>query len=410
MIEQNNRPPIIKGIGAWFFALFLFAGYYKADPRLAFIQSRIDITLLFLGLSFLVFLYGVLRSGLMQKIPRDFAKIAILFLLLAACILGGLLYTESRQYGFDKALRFIFLTGWAFFGVPFLLSDFQSLRYFSWALVTISTAMAIDALVGYPGIGQVGFVTSFGSNYIALARAGGIGLLTTVGLLLPIEQRSLVRMLLWIVAALQLWAVLTAGARGPVLSLALAFLLFFMLSVRNFPYFRVDRFALRLGVVIFMVFVILALGGMQKLFPTLAFRVKLALTEGGSSVLTRLDLYRAAADLWNNSLIFGGGTGQFGVAVRGEDVRLYPHNIVLELGAENGFIGVFIFGALIVVAFAIGFTFLRSEKSLARAVVRYVLVACCFALLNAMISGDINDNRILFTFVGMIGVVTSIRS
>lgn len=410
MIEQNNRPPIIKGIGAWFFALFLFAGCYKADPRLAFIQSRIDITLLFLGLSFLVFLYGVLRSGLMQKIPRDFAKIAILFLLLAACILGGLLYTESRQYGFDKALRFIFLTGWAFFGVPFLLSDFQSLRYFSWALVTISTAMAIDALVGYPGIGQVGFVTSFGSNYIALARAGGIGLLTTVGLLLPIEQRSLVRMLLWIVAALQLWAVLTAGARGPVLSLALAFLLFFMLSVRNFPYFRVDRFALRLGVVIFMVFIILALGGMQKLFPTLAFRIKLALTEGGSSVLTRLDLYRAAADLWNNSLIFGGGTGQFGVAVRGEDVRLYPHNIVLELGAENGFIGVFIFGALIVVAFAIGFTFLRSEKSLARAVVRYVLVACCFALLNAMISGDINDNRILFTFVGMIGVVTSIRS
>ncbi len=385
MVEQNKRTPIIKGIGAWSFALFLFAGYYKADPRLAFIQSRIDITLLFLGLSFLVFLYGMLRNGFRQKIPRDFAKIAILFLLLVACILGGLLYTESRQYGFDKALRFIFLTGWAFFGVPFFLSDFQSFRYFSWALVAISTAMAIDALVGYPGVGQIGFVTSFGSNYIALARAGGIGVLTTVGLLLPIEQRSLVRMLLWIVAALQLWAVLTAGARGPALSLAFAFLFFLILSARNFPYFAVDRFALRLGAVILIASVALALGGMQKLFPTLAVRMKLALTEGGSSVLTRLDLYQTATDLWNNSIIFGSGTGQFGIAVMGEDVRLYPHNLVLELGAENGLIGVLIFGALIIVTFAIGLTFLKREKGLARVVVRYLLVVCCFTLLNAMV-------------------------
>ena len=94
----------------------------------------------------------------------------------------------------------------------------------------------------------------------------------------------------------------------------------------------------------------------------------------------------------------------------GEDVRLYPHNLVLELGAENGLIGVLIFGALIIVTFAIGLTFLKREKGLARVVVRYLLVVCCFSLLNAMVSGDINDNRILFTFVGLIGVMSRIPS
>jgi len=69
----------------------------------------------------------------------------------------------------------------------------------------------------------------------------------------------------------------------------------------------------------------------------------------------------------------------------GEDVRLYPHNLVLELGAENGLIGVLIFGALIIVTFAIGLTFLKREKGLARVVVRYLLVVCCFTLLNAMV-------------------------
>lgn len=385
----------------WTFALFLFAGYYKADPRLGFIQTHIDITLLFLIFSILAFFLYSVRKSFKIKMPLGFTKVAALFLLLTACLLGGLLYTQNRQYGFDKALRFIFLTGWAFFGSALLILDFLSLRRFSWALVTISTVMAIDAILSYPRVGQVGFVTAFGSNYLALARASGLGLLANVVFLLPIERRPLVRLLLWIVAALQLWAALSAGGRGPVLALILSFLLFFALSVQGFPRLRIDRFALRLGVLAFFATIILAMVS-RELFPTLVLRSEILLTEGGTSFLTRLDLYRAALDQWATSPILGGGTGQFAVAVTGADERLYPHNIVLELGAENGLIGVLAFAIMIGIAFREGLTCLHNGGRFAKTVVRYLLVASCFSLLNAMVSGDINDNRILFTFLGLL--------
>lgn len=398
---RRSRTPIMRILGEWAFALFLFAGYYKADPRLGFIQTHIDITLLFLIFSILAFFLHGVRKSFRIKMSLGFTKVAALFLLLVGCLLGGLLYSQSREYGPDKALRFIFLTGWAFFGAALLILDFLSLRRFSWALVSISTAMAIDALLSYPGVGQVGFVTALGSNYIALARAGGVGLLTTIGFLLLTERGLLMKLFVWGMAALQLWAVLSAGARGPVLAIILSFLLFFALSLRGFPRLKIERFALRFGVAAFFTSVVLV-AVRQELFSTLVFRTQIALTEGGTSVLTRLSLYRAAIDMWAKSPIWGNGTGQFGVAVTGEDIRLYPHNIVLELGAEIGLIGVLVFVTMIGIAFAKGFSCLRSEGGLAKAVARYLLTIGCFALLNAMVSGDINDNRMLFTLVALI--------
>ena len=399
--KRSLRATLAKGIGGWFFALFLFAGYYKADPRLAFIQAHLDLTLLFMILSFLVFFHRLLRKPFAQKIPAGFIKVAALFLLLASCLLGGLLISQSTGYGLDKTLRFIVLTGWAFFGTAFLITDFQSLRGFSWAVVIIATVMAIDALLKYPGVGKVALVSALGSNYIALARAGGFGLLTTLTFLLPTERGPLVRLSLWVMAALQLWAALSAGARGPVLALILAFLFFFALSARGFPRLRINRFALQLAVVMFVVVIIFAAVG-QDFFSTLMFRSQIPVTKVGTSVATRLDFYRMAIELGADSPIWGRGTGQFAVAVAGEDIRLYPHNIVLELGAETGIVGVLGFVTMIALAFTKGFICLHREKGVAKIVARYLLVAGCFAMLNAMVSGDINDNRILFTLVGLL--------
>jgi len=401
---RDVRTSPIESTREWLFALFLLAGYYKADPRLAFVQTHLDITVLFLILSFCAFFYRVLKKPFAQRIPARFAKVAVLFILLVICLLGSLFYTESRQYGYDKALRFIVLTGWAFFGAGLLITNFRSLRRFSWAIGAVSTVMAIDALAGYPGIGQVGFVTALGSNYIALARAGGLGLLATVALLLPTERKLLMRLGLWTMATLQLWATLIAGARGPVLALILSLALFFALSARGFPSIRIERYALRLGVVMLCVLAIFGVVG-QEMFSTLTFRSQVLVTEVGVSALTRLTLYREALDLWARSPIWGNGIGQFSVAVAGEDVRLYPHNVILELGAELGLIGVLIFAMMIGMAFAKSLVTLGAQRGSAKAATRYLLVVCCFALLNAMVSGDINDNRILFTSVALLASV-----
>jgi len=400
--KRSMRATLAMGVGEWFFALFLFAGYYKADPRLAFIQRHIDLTLLFLILSFLMFYYRLLKRSFALKIPISFVKIAVFFLFLAACLFGGLLISQSISYGLDKALRFVAVTGWAFFGTAFLITDFQSLRRFSWAVVTVSTVMAIDALLNYPGVGKVSFVAALGSNYIALARACGLGLLTSLVFLLPTERRLLAKLSLWIMAVLQAGGALSAGARGPVLALVVSLLVFFALSVRGFPYLKVDRFSWKLGVVLFIAMVIIGTVG-QEIFSTLFFRTQILMTYLGESVEVRLNLYQEALRLWASSPIFGSGTGGFAIAVTGSAlVREYPHNIILELGAETGLLGVLFFAAMIYIAFSIGFVRFKNSNWLGRVTARYLLVSGSFTLLNAMVSGDINDNRALFTWLGLL--------
>lgn len=399
--QCSSRAILVTGIGEWFFGLFLFAGYYKADPRLAFLQAHADLTLFFFTLSFLAFLYRLLKGPSAQKIPFAFAKVAAFFLLLAGCILGGLFVTQSEGYGLDKAMRFVVLTGWAFFGAGLIVTDFASLRRFSWALVSIFTVMAIDALVGYPGVGRVNFVTALGSNYIALGRASGLGLLTTLAFLLPTERRPLARVFLWAMAALQLFAALSAGARGPVLALILSLLVFFALGMRGFPPLRADRFAWRLGIVALFTVVLVGTIG-QKFFPTLTFRTQVFMTEFGDSAIERLYLYQEAIRLWLDSPILGVGTGGFGLATTGIDERLYPHNIILELGAETGLVGVLIFVIMVWAGFSVGSNGLRNRTGFGRTTARYLLAAGCFALVNAMISGDINDNRLLFMSVALL--------
>ncbi|MDI6698941.1 MAG: O-antigen ligase family protein [Candidatus Saccharicenans sp.] len=401
-----SRQPVsfIEKIAEWLFALFLFAGYYKADRRVAFIQNHIDITILFLILSFCVLFYRMLKTKFALRTPIGFNKVAVLFILLILSLVGSLLYTDSRQYGYDKVFRFIFITGWAFFGAGLLITDFHSLKRFSWATVVISTLMAIDALANYQAIGRVGFITALGSNYIALARACGLGFLVTVAFILPIKKSPLMNPILWIMAVLQLWAALIAGARGPVLALILSLALFLILSVNGRPFIRIDRYAIRLGVVILCALIILGVGG-EELFPTLMFRTQVLLTEVGSSALTRISFNREALELWARSPIWGHGVGQFSVAVAGLDIREYPHNIILELGAETGLIGTLIFLAMILTAFAIPIITRGKQKGLAKVVTRYLLVAGFFAFVNSMVSGDINDNRMLFTWIALIATV-----
>ena len=108
-LESRTSP--ISNTGEVLFALFLSSAYFKADTRLAFVQTHIDITLLFLGLSFLVYIYRVIEDNFDLRVPRSFIWVAFLFLLLASCLAGGLLHAQSLQYGLVKTMRFIFITG-----------------------------------------------------------------------------------------------------------------------------------------------------------------------------------------------------------------------------------------------------------------------------------------------------------
>jgi hypothetical protein len=74
--------------------------------------------------------------------------------------------------------------------------------------------------------------------------------------------------------------------------------------------------------------------------------------------------------------------------------RQYPHNVLLEVGAEGGVLA--LFGLTTVIALAV-----RKQAHAASAPVEMAMLALVFFfLLNAMVSGDINDNRGLWVALG----------
>ena len=81
------------------------------------------------------------------------------------------------------------------------------------------------------------------------------------------------------------------------------------------------------------------------------------------------------------------------------DIRSYPHNILLEIWFELGLPGLALFGALIAVAVAALAPWRLLHKC------PWALLALALftnALINASVSGDLNDNRLLFASMGLL--------
>lgn len=364
-------------------AAFLSVGLFKGDPRLQALP--VDATLLMaLGVAGLVFL-SLLRSGF--RFPKNVGWMALLVALFAI----PLPWTDLHPYAMEKTTRFFTLTLLA--GVaPFLLMRERGAiaRFFN-ALCLISAVLSVDAglqlLQGAEGVSRL---SAFGSNPIAFGRAMGAIFLWCS--MLGIEGRLHAG-----AAALGIGVsgvlLVASGSRGPLLTavgcLALAGLL----------YYRQDRrLQLRLALAGAAVAVALSVAWMLAPRGSEQRIEELAQGQLGSSELTRLDAYERSLRL---IAVHPEGVGWGGFAslvdqlgIGGAD-RQYPHNMVIEVLLEGGWVAG---GYLIALFAACGLRIARLPSTYEN---RGLLVFFLFYLLNAMVTGDLNDNRHLFALMAM---------
>jgi O-antigen ligase len=110
---------------------------------------------------------------------------------------------------------------------------------------------------------------------------------------------------------------------------------------------------------------------------------------GGESVNTRLELYGKAINMFSENIFLGNGLGSFGIYVTGFDIKLYPHNILLELLSETGLISVFIL-ALFIISL--------TNKLMSNHVITLVFL---YAFLNVMKSNSFEELRMFFGFLSI---------
>jgi O-antigen ligase len=353
--------------------------------------------------------YKLIRKNNFSTNNISFFGIGLL-LLFYAWMIFSLFYTHSEQYSREKT--FYFLLNITAFTVPFFFDQFNIRRFIIvFAAGTIILAIGLlpfqyfYLLGDATKLGPEGAYSAIGGLYLTLSEYLGLIL---VLVLTKKKDVFISKAYDLVIATISLGLMVLLGARGPLIFALLVYSIYHLSSI------HVIRFTIRkrtlwimgLGgfLLIISIFLIAQLGVAQKLFANTLFRFTSLINDiiygGGQdqSADTRVLLIQDA--FWGivksiDSFLFGYGIGSFGIITWGEDIRLYPHNMILEIWFELGLIGLMAFFIWIVYVL----TKLRGQPN---QYISYWLIFYVF--LNLMKSSSLVDIRTEFAFFALFAV------
>ena len=381
------------------FVLFLFGGRYKNDPQFSWLP--VDITVLFLLVSVATGVWVLYKRHF--YFHRDSLILTGLFATFLAYSGLSYFWSPSSTYAVEKIGYLWVLTLWPFLACTIIISqDTARLRRFFFALLLLSSwilAESIGAFVGVATVGQQ--VDALGARYLGLGRVIGPGALILIAYAIAIVRSRKGRLLCFVGFAGYMATLLILGGRGPFLAASIPLLIPLFYGIR--PYLRKGQIYIRkyakpmltaiiAGVVLGVMF------ASSEIFTTFARLLPLLAGEIGDSASARMQMYSQALDIWAEHPIFGAGIGGWPVLSGWGDQRMYPHNMILEVLSEFGIVGLALWG--LPFAYAL-------YKFIHRHIVGQdmwkILVLMVFAntMINAMLSGDITDNRIVFAAMGL---------
>lgn len=374
------------------FGLFLFAGVYKASPRLSWVPY--DLTATFAILTGLVAI-GMALAGRIDFWIESFVLAGSLAAFIAYALFS-LRWTPDNGYAVEKAFRLASVTSLSFLGCAFVVSQSRTRlhRFLAVTLVlaTITAAATLRLLYLHGPVR----IEPFNTVYLTTGRMIGFGVVIVGTYLLFASTsiwRSLVGFSLFVPLLL---AISVLDGRGPFAAALITIGLLVPIALVVTP---LRYWPLRIIPVIGAVGVIGAV--------LYYFRDALRLVEKFQAIFEentdpsysgRVDHIITGTDVWlSGNTVIGHGLGSWPM-VSGQRAH-WPHNIVIELLVELGLVGAILFGFLIVAG--LYFTLDGYNKTLEPEYV-IVLALLCYTFLNALVTGNFNDNRFLFAAIGLL--------
>lgn len=219
------------------------------------------------------------------------------------------------------------------------------------------------------------------SNPIMVARGMGLSIIFLVYLSTRVSKFRVIYIGL---IGVSLVYMISSGSKGPLLALLASYtfssLYFSKISKRQF-----------FGLIVISLLLVNMYG---LLLADDGFLSQRFLNEG--SVNSRLGQYRIISDgIINGSLsdlIFGHGLGSYSYLNSGDDIRDYPHNLLLEVVYELGLIG------FLVLISIFAYPILISKKFNTKIGTDPFMVAFIFYIFNSLFSGDLLSNTQWITF------------
>lgn len=382
---QRGRTLPFRRSGPTALGLLLLA----PDTKSILSSVSVDLTAVFTIVVLGMCIGRILTSG--YRIPTLVRAPLIVFMV----FLAGIIRASWGPYSQQKIISLFTITFLAAVAPIILIRTASEARVLLGTLAVVGTAVAGVALLEASAIG-VGFgrASAAGSNPILTSRTIGTALICSLFFALRYRRG-------WLAAAaaagsMLVTAMLSTGSRGPVASLALTLLVAGPVAVRNSlgrantPFGGYIRVAATGAGLVGVVLIAVQLGT-----PYGVGRIA-RIDEGFE---TRSHLVAAALSNFEGSLI---GLGWGDSIISFAEVRTYPHNMLVEVGVEAGPF------ALLALCWFLAralWPLRRASSTLQTSTAALAL----FSLLNSLVSGDINGNRIALAFAAFALATTQIE-
>tara|TARA_B100001063_G_C16716184_1_gene530868 strand:- start:59 stop:1180 length:1122 start_codon:yes stop_codon:yes gene_type:complete len=290
-------------------------------------------------------------------------------------IIISLIYSPSQDYKYIKTLNFtIPLILYAY--APLLSKiNFDRLTYPYMILLLPIIFLVVSFKNSILNIDMMNNENQELFDYLGLGTGVSI-----VVILLNYFKKSIA------VQIFMLSTLLMMGARGP---LIFAVLLIFFMNFRAFFNDKLFTIILPLGIM-----GILITSYFDPTETVFMYGIDRMADMDGSSNFKRLQMFQFAMFANGDSIFnifFGRGIGSFGISYAGEDVRAYPHNILLEIFFELGIIGLLIFFAILVIALE---PIIRGKN-----VFVWIFI---LLFLNSLKSSSLTDHWLMFMYLGLL--------
>lgn len=378
------------------FVIFLLSGLLKSFLLFFSINLfSIDITLLTSLILVGVFAVDAYKRAYLRNrfyLPQCSRSIVSVMMIFYLWLIVTLSYTVSPRYSLVKVL--LFLTNIIALLFPFVYRNFQGRRFFhifaygGSALVFVYSILLPNIYDSYM---RSAINKEFVVKYLDVGFIAGL-----VVLIVLFMCRQMPRFIKVLLAGFNLYAILISSARAPLIFLLLVLFIRFVVSGFRFIKNKTARMNLFKGKNLVYVGAGLATLIVSAFYLIEKYAALLERSLGRLSQVTDTSSASVSERVFEISfsfqkimehfshMIFGMGIGSFGILYQGTDERLYPHNVLLEIGFETGLIGVLIFLFLLIL-------YLRQL----RFNLNYVLIFA-YLILNNLKSYSMIDLRIMF--------------
>ena len=377
---------IIKNIYLLSAAAMLAIGHFYDDRLVVY---NINVTLIISIFYTISSLFLILKSKTMTISVSKFVFYLFSVLLVIITPVHWLVF-GINDYGLDKFTSF-FLIVLPICYIAIEVLNKEDINKLIWILVGVSTMLMILGYIHYDEISSFegGRMTVMGGGPIVFGRW------MLIAVLVILFNKNRYSKYLYLLIPLFLFMSFTAGSRGPLYSFVIMIFLYFLFTFRK-NFFKI---------------IILSFLGIASI-------TTLSLTENdkgagsqstsrifnaSSGSYARVDRVIRSVKLVPESP-FGVGIGNWAQESnrlsdhQHEDTQ-YAHNIFLEIMNESGIVVLFLFIILLISILDSSLFLLFYQESYYFA--RLVFILFIYLFINALVSGDIVSNRLMFIMIAL---------